>query len=90
MNYYQYLQSDAWQEKRRRALEIADHACQVCESTERLEVHHRTYERLGHERMSDLTVLCHVCHSLFSKRMQKRPFFWLGFLGINVEAVIYD
>lgn len=30
-----------------------------------LDVHHRTYERLGQEQEYDLTVLCHRCHSLF-------------------------
>ena len=30
--------------------------------TDNLEVHHRTYERLGEELASDLTVLCNRCH----------------------------
>ncbi len=29
-----------------------------------LEVHHLTYERLGHERPDDLLVLCERCHSV--------------------------
>ena len=28
----------------------------------RLEVHHLTYERAGHERLEDLQTLCHLCH----------------------------
>jgi hypothetical protein len=30
----------------------------------RLEVHHRTYERLGRERPEDLLVLCEKCHAV--------------------------
>jgi RNase P subunit RPR2 len=29
-----------------------------------LEVHHVTYARLGHEKDSDLRVLCHDCHTV--------------------------
>jgi replicative DNA helicase len=36
-----------------------------------LEVHHRTYERIGQERSEDLTVLCDVCHGLFHERTKK-------------------
>lgn len=32
-----------------------------------LDVHHRTYERLGNESPDDLTVLCRDCHKLFSQ-----------------------
>lgn len=36
--------------------------CEKCRSTKRLQVHHKTYERLGHEKMSDLKLLCNSCH----------------------------
>jgi hypothetical protein len=60
-----YLCSDHWRWKRRLALAAAEHRCQVCYGDKRLDVHHRTYERLGQERVSDLTVLCRECHDLF-------------------------
>ena len=34
-----------------------------CGRTDRLSVHHVTYERLGHEEPSDLMVLCPNCHT---------------------------
>lgn len=37
----------------------------MCNSRNRPQVHHRTYERLGDERPADLTVLCQRCHRLF-------------------------
>lgn len=60
--YAEYLKTAHWQRVRGLALEQAGHACDLCGHGERLEVHHRTYERLGFERQSDLIVLCHECH----------------------------
>jgi hypothetical protein len=65
MPYTLYLDSDAWKARRSYMVRRAGHRCQVCNSRERLEVHHRTYDRLGHERIDDLTVLCHECHGDF-------------------------
>jgi 5-methylcytosine-specific restriction endonuclease McrA len=67
VDYKQYLQSTAWAHKRQNALTRAYNRCQVCNSQDRLEVHHRTYERLGFEKNEDLTVLCHKCHTAFHK-----------------------
>lgn len=63
--YDEYLKSDAWNERRGLLLERFSHKCQVCGSSTRLHIHHRTYERLGNERMEDLTVLCEACHQAF-------------------------
>lgn len=60
-----YLKSDHWKSMRRAALERAEGRCQVCNSAKLLDVHHRTYERLGAEKPIDLTVLCRRCHDLF-------------------------
>lgn len=64
MPYRQYLRTREWQRKRRVALKIAGYACRMCGATERLQVHHKTYERRGAEKMSDLVVLCDGCHTL--------------------------
>jgi hypothetical protein len=66
-DYQEYLRSDHWQTMRRLALDHAEHRCQLCYSPNRLEVHHRTYERLGAERLADLTVLCDACHQAFHR-----------------------
>ena len=63
--YSEYLKTEWWQQRRAKALARAEHRCQVCNSDKRLEIHHRTYERLGHERDADLIALCHDCHTLF-------------------------
>lgn len=64
--YYRYLKSTHWDIKRRIALLRAGHQCQRCGTAKgrRLDVHHRTYERLGCEADSDLIVLCSMCHAV--------------------------
>lgn len=69
--YAEYLQTPAWRERRAERLRFAGHRCEVCNAGGRLEVHHRTYERLGRELMTDLVALCRECHRLFSDRMPK-------------------
>jgi hypothetical protein len=64
-DYGGYLQSAAWQQRRREAIQLAGGRCQVCNSSGALEVHHRTYERVGREVPGDLTVLCRECHARF-------------------------
>ena len=63
--YARYLESPRWARKRKVALTQALGRCQVCNSRHELNVHHRTYERVGNERSDDLTVLCRLCHELF-------------------------
>ena len=62
MNYDDYLQTEGWKEKRREALKYWDYKCALCFSNETLNVHHRTYCRLGSELPNDVIVLCEICH----------------------------
>ena len=64
-NYQAYLTSDAWKKKAEVAKLAAGFRCQVCNDSESIQVHHRTYEKIGDESPSDLIVLCDGCHSLF-------------------------
>ena len=65
MPYRDYLRTPEWRVTRAAALERAGHSCSLdVTHTEELEVHHRTYERLGRELAADLVVLCQVCHAL--------------------------
>lgn len=63
MPYREYLATPEWAEKRKQALARAGHRCQLCNGRERLEVHHRTYDRRGAERPDDLVTLCRSCHA---------------------------
>jgi len=62
MPYKEYLQTAWWKHRRMVAFRRAGWKCNRCKSSKKLQVHHRSYERLGHERHRDLEVLCRVCH----------------------------
>jgi len=72
--YSEYLRSPKWSLKRKQALAQAGEKCERCGQskwTVRLEVHHLTYERLGHEDLNDLQVLCKECHILADKQREE-------------------
>jgi hypothetical protein len=73
IDYYAYLKSPEWAVRRQWKLEAAENRCQLCDATDRLQVHHRTYERLGKERIADLIVLCERCHRKFHDIYNKPP-----------------
>jgi hypothetical protein len=68
----EYLQSDQWQQLRKRV--IADYPfCERCTMPrwlaeiaydQDLHVHHKTYRNRGKEKLEDLEVLCRRCHEL--------------------------
>lgn len=66
MDYLEYINSPEWEARANNAKRRAGDRCQVCNSPNNLQVHHRTYIRLGQEIPDDLTVLCDTCHELFS------------------------
>ncbi len=70
--YPAYLESPEWKRKRGAAKRRAKSRCQVCNSDDQLEVHHRTYENLFDEKPSDLTVLCAHCHGIFHAKLGYR------------------
>lgn len=62
--YELYIRSKAWFRKRELKLKEVGYKCEVitCKSPLDLVAHHLTYDRLGHEQLSDLKILCQVCH----------------------------
>jgi 5-methylcytosine-specific restriction endonuclease McrA len=57
-----YVTTNAWKRRRNRALEKAGWKCQKCgRQMVALFVVHRTFARVGHERPSDLAVMCGDC-----------------------------
>lgn len=59
--YAEYLASDHWQTFRVEVLEFWEFKCCLCSDQAR-DVHHRTYVRLGMERLCDCVALCRDCH----------------------------
>lgn len=71
--YYEYLKSRQWQEKRTKRLLLDNFACQKCgEKKTNLQVHHITYENVGNEDIySDLITLCKSCHEEIEKNKKQ-------------------
>lgn len=63
--YQEYLQSQEWQTLRTTKLQESGYRCQLCNASGQLNVHHRTYDRVFKELLSDLIVLCRECHKKF-------------------------
>lgn len=65
-NYYKYLRSAWWKETRAHFL-IENNQCYVCGKKKKLQVHHKTYKRVGKEQVEDLICLCKDCHEVVHK-----------------------
>jgi hypothetical protein len=63
MKYNEYILSSDWQRIRRERLQKDGFRCVRCARRHELQVHHLTYERLGHERIDDLVTVCVRCHN---------------------------
>lgn len=74
-NYATYIRSEEWAAKANAAKKRAGYRCQVCNRSSKevvLDAHHRTYERLGNELPSDITVLCRDCHELYETNKKRK------------------
>lgn len=63
VNYYKYLNSKAWKNKRIKIINMR-RVCEKCGISSNLELHHLHYHSLGNESKSDLQLLCKRCHYL--------------------------
>lgn len=71
VEYYEYIKSSVWKLKSYQAKRRALFVCQDCgKKSDRLEVHHITYARLGREHDDDLVVLCDTCHEKRHERSE--------------------
>jgi len=64
--YQQYLKSGHWTDLKRRfkASKLYRGCCECCENRNvPLHVHHKTYKRLGSEKLNDLVTVCAPCHT---------------------------
>lgn len=74
--YNNYLRSDHWQRTKIKrllrshineewnAIKCEHELCGLYVPLMAINVHHRTYERLGNERMEDLQIVCRSCHGV--------------------------
>jgi predicted HNH restriction endonuclease len=63
--YKEYLKSAEWECKKKQKFKLNGNKCEGCGCNDRkLDVHHKTYERIGMELLCDLQVLCFNCHKI--------------------------
>jgi 5-methylcytosine-specific restriction endonuclease McrA len=60
--YNARIKSAQWKNMKRDLIRMRSQKCEKCGSCTSLQLHHKTYERLGKELMSDLELLCFSCH----------------------------
>lgn len=80
--YNNYMNSPEWKNKRAQRIFMDSGRCQFatdsgicgCTGTARnpLEVHHKTYARIGNEAMSDLVTLCKHHHKATHKQQRSK------------------
>ena len=73
--YNNYLRSKAWEDKRTQVLKRDGYRC-VCCNTQAvdipLDVHHKTYDNIGKEPLSDLASMCKSCHDATHERLREQ------------------
>lgn len=84
-SYEAYLQSPEWKALARQRRKIDGYRCRLCNRSDRLQVHHRTYDRQYHEDIEDLTTLCDECHDWYSawKKAQEKGRQLVGFAPVS-------
>ena len=71
--YKRYLLSHAWRQRREGAIRRANGCCALCQQpTDKPQVHHVDYMRVGAEQVEDLRVLCKSCHGVLHT-MKRQP-----------------
>jgi hypothetical protein len=63
-NYPEYLETDHWKLLRMKVFADRKGICEICglHMVRGFQAHHKTYERVGHENIEDLMLLCNRCH----------------------------
>lgn len=69
-SYKLYLRTKHWEQIKQRKLSQKNYKCEICGAKRNLNIHHKTYERLGCEELTDLQVLCKRCHELIHIHME--------------------
>jgi hypothetical protein len=71
-NYQEYLASREWALLREAVRERSGDKCERCGGPQQA-VHHLTYERIGHEELTDLQAVCNPCHEYLSAKTDIDP-----------------
>ena len=82
--YPKYLQSETWKKKREKVFQRDGHLC-ICGETA-TEVHHKRYDNVGKEPLSDLVSLCKECHSDLHLKLKEKDEWnrWIEYINIEL------
>lgn len=72
--YLEYLNSNEWKKIRRQKAKEQNYKCEICgvEVKKGFNIHHKSYEHLGKERMNELLFVCKDCHKVVHKLIDER------------------
>jgi hypothetical protein len=71
--YHKYLASRDWAKLKNQVKNRSLGSCERCRDGEHSSTHHLTYERVGHENLSDLIGVCENCHKFLSANSDTDP-----------------
>lgn len=70
LEYQKYLKSTHWKKFKREFFKRFEKVCRKCNSKDRIQLHHISYENLWCEQFLDVIPLCENCHAI---RHNKKP-----------------
>lgn len=83
-DYPSYLRSSHWVRMRAQYRDSEHPQECICGEMEGLQLHHLTYERVGAERLTDLSPLCAVCHAMIHVLEQR------GEVGLDFRGFVNE
>lgn len=75
MTYNEYMASPEWRQLRAQAIARDGGSCRLCNSSRRLQAHHRHYPPYGAwhlDKIENLTTLCAWCHERVHHQRQRQ------------------
>jgi len=69
--YKKYLNTNHWKDvKIRYRASKSIQVCYICGTDEKINLHHKSYKRIGAEKLNDLLPLCSKCHMLVHTKLK--------------------
>jgi hypothetical protein len=94
--YQAYLCSREWGLKREAVHKRAEGKCERCQWRDGKAVHHQTYARIYNERLTDLILLCDVCHAyqhgreheIDAEQVHEEAREWMKMINSGKDAIL--